>query len=297
MAVFTGSGVAIVTPFKEDLTINYKALQALIDYQIEEQTDAIIVAGTTGEASTLSTEEHKDLIKFTVEVTRSRVPVIAGTGSNDTHQAISLSQHAQALGVDALLCVTPYYNRPSQEGLYQHFKAIAESVNLPIILYNVPSRTGSFLEEETIERLACIPNIVGLKDASGDLAHALRLIRRVGPDFDLYCGNDNITLPLLAIGARGTISVVANLQPRASHDLIHFYQTGCLDKALTLQHQLNQINDALALDTNPVAIKTALNYKGYEVGPLRLPLCPMNQEKEALLRDMLDDFYGGFNHA
>lgn len=296
MAIFTGSGVAIVTPFNEDFTINYSQYEKLIEFHINHQTDAIIVCGTTGEASTLNDDEHRHLIKFTVETVNKRVPVIAGTGSNDTDHGVRLSQFARSVGVDGLLCVTPYYNKTSQEGLYQHFKQYAEAVDLPIILYNVPSRTGMAFSIETIKRLSEIANIVGIKEASGDIGYAMEILRQTPQDFHLYSGNDDITLPLLAVGAQGVISVVANLLPKESHDLIHLYKMGNHQEALALQHKLNALNQALALDVNPIPIKTALKQWGFDVGPLRLPLWPMAPKAADLLHALVNQFKEEANH-
>lgn len=297
MAVFTGSGVAIVTPFNEDFTINYQQFKNLIEFHIDNKTDAIVVCGTTGEASTLNDEEHRSLIKFTVETVNKRIPVIAGTGSNDTEHGVSLSQFAEQVGVDALLCVTPYYNKSSQEGLFQHFKAYANSVNIPIILYNVPSRTGMSFEIDTLKRLSKISNIVGLKEASGDISYAMEILRQTSDDFELYAGNDEITLPMVAIGAKGVISVVANLLPRETHDLIHLYKDGNQEEALALQMKLNVLNHAMSVDVNPIPIKTAMNYQGFNVGSLRLPLWPMSEEETHALSLVVDSFHIGGHHV
>lgn len=294
MSVFRGSGVAIVTPFNEDQSVNYEKLSALIEYHIEHQTDSIIICGTTGEASTLDDVEHRALIKFAVETVNGRVPLIAGTGSNDTHHGVLLSQYAESVGADALLCVTPYYNKASQEGLYQHFKAYASSVDIPIILYNVPGRTGMTFEVETIARLAKIPNIVGIKEASGDIGYAAEIARQTPDDFDLYSGNDDITVPILSLGGAGVISVVANILPKETHDLVALYHNNQVKEALALQLELNRLNKALFSDVNPIPIKTAMNLKGFNVGPLRLPLWQMKDTSQ--LEAVLSTYQiGGLN--
>ncbi|MBN2795773.1 MAG: 4-hydroxy-tetrahydrodipicolinate synthase [Clostridia bacterium] len=294
MSVFRGSGVALVTPFNEDFSINYEKVRALIEYHIEHQTDSIIICGTTGEASTLDDVEHRALIKFAVEVINGRVPLIAGTGSNDTHHGVLLSQYAESVGADALLCVTPYYNKASQEGLYQHFKAYADHVNIPIILYNVPGRTGMSFSLETIQRLSQIENIVGIKEASGDVAFAAEIVRTTPENFDLYAGNDEITVPILSLGGAGVISVIANILPEETHQLVKLYHNNQTKEALQLQLEMNRLNKALFSDVNPIPIKTAMNLKGFNVGPLRLPLWKMTQTEA--LEDVLNTYWiGGLN--
>lgn len=288
MSVFTGSGVALVTPFNENNEINYSQVEQLIEYHIDEGTDALIICGTTGEASTLSDEEHRELLKFAGETIKGRIPFIAGTGSNDTYHGVALSKYAESVGADALLCVTPYYNKTSQEGLYEHFRMHAEAVTIPIILYNVPGRTGMSFEIDTLVRLATFENIVGLKEASGDIAYAMELMRRAPNDFELYAGNDDITLPLLAIGAKGVISVVANIMPKETHDLCSLQRSGHTKKALNLQFEMNKLNQALFSDVNPIPIKTAMAHLNYQVGEVRLPLYKMSQDKQSSLFDVLN---------
>lgn len=287
MAIFTGSGVALVTPFNSDFTINYEEFNRLVELQINKNTDAIIVCGTTGEASTLSDEEHRSLISHAVKVVNKRVPVIAGTGSNDTSHGVLLSQYAQNVGADALLCVTPYYNKCTQEGLYQHFKAYSDAVNIPIILYNVPHRTGVSLSVNTIQRLSKLDNIRGIKEASGNIAFALEIQKNTPDDFALYAGNDDIVYPLLSIGAHGLISVLANICPKECHDLVLLYKRGAHSQALELQQKMNTLNHALACDVNPIPIKNLLKASGFNVGPLRLPLCDLQEED---LKNLLDCF-------
>lgn len=294
MSIFTGSGVALVTPFNSDNTINYERVRALIEYHIAHQTDSLIICGTTGEASTLNDNEHRALIKYAVEVVAGRIPVIAGTGSNDTHHGVALSQYAQSVGADALLCVTPYYNKTSQEGLFQHFKAYAEAVDIPILLYNVPGRTGMSFTIDTLVRLSKLENIVGIKEASGDVAYAAEIARLTSDDFDLYVGNDDITVPLLALGAKGVITVVGNILPDAVHNMVNAFHQGHHKKALAMQLKMNLLNKALFSDVNPIPVKTAMNICGFDVGKVRLPLYTMSDTSE--LEAALKHFeIGGFH--
>ncbi len=289
MSIFTGSGVALVTPFNENNEVNYEKVRELIEYHISEGTDSIIICGTTGEASTLDDLEHRALIKFAVEVTDKRVPVIAGTGSNDTHHGVLLSKYAEEVGADALLCVTPYYNKTSQEGLYRHFKAVVEAVSIPIILYNVPSRTGMGFTVETVKRLCEFDHIVGMKDASGDISYAIELMRQI-PDLDLYSGNDDIIVPMLSIGGKGVISVVANILPKQTHNIVELFNNGQTAEALTLQLSMNKLINTLFIDVNPIPVKTAMNVLGYGVGTLRLPLCEMNETDADYLNSVLNEY-------
>lgn len=267
MTIFKGSGVAIVTPFNEDGTINYEELARLLEFQIENQTDAIIIAGTTGEASTLTDEEQLALIDFTVKKVDGRIPVIAGTGSNDTRHGISLSVEASKLGVDGLLMVTPYYNKCTQGGLIKHFTAMAEKVDVPIILYSVPGRTQVNIEPETVYELSKVDNIVGLKDATGDLAYAVEVMRLCGPDFALYSGNDDIIVPILSVGGVGVISVLANVVPKETHDMVDFYLQGRVKESAALQLKYKPLIDALFAEVNPIPVKKALELMDYKVDP------------------------------
>lgn len=285
--IFTGSGVALVTPFSEDNSVNYEKLAELIEYHIAHHTDALIICGTTGEAATLSNEEHEAVLKFSVEKTAGRIPVIAGTGSNDTAYAIQLSQYAESIGVDGLLLVTPYYNKASQKGLIAHYTAIAESVSLPIILYNVPSRTGVNIAPETLNILADVPNIVAIKEASGDLGIAAKMMQLCGDRVDIYSGNDDIVVPLLSIGGIGVISVAANIIPDEVHDMCQFYFDGKVKEAAQLQLKYLDLMNTLFCDVNPIPVKTAMNLLGFEVGPLKLPLCDMTPEHVTLLDNSL----------
>ena len=290
MTLFTGSGVAIVTPFNEDYSVNFERLRSLIDWQISEGTDAIIICGTTGEASTMNDDEHLECIKTAVEVTNKRVPVIAGTGSNDTHHGIYLSKEAQRIGADGLLQVTPYYNKTSQRGLIAHFGAIANSVDIPIMLYNVPSRTGMSIEPATLKELSHLENIVALKEASGDIGHVMNVVAELEGKIDLYSGNDDQILPLLSLGGKGVVSVVANILPKETHNIVDYYLNCRLEESLQLQLSLHSIITNLFSETNPIPIKEAMNLLGMEVGPCRLPLYDMDATKKALLKQVILDY-------
>ena len=275
--IFKGAGVAIVTPFTED-GINFPEFGRLIDVQIAGHTDAIIVAGTIGEAATMSDEEHKEAIKFAVEHTKGRVPVIAGTGSNDTAYAIQLSQYAEQVGADGLLLVTPYYNKCTHKGLIEHFTKIADSVNVPCILYNVPSRTGLSIKVPTYAALSKHPNIVAVKEANGDLSSILRLRYAVGDELAVYSGNDDQIVPILSLGGMGVISVLSNVAPKETHDICQLYFDGKVKESAALQIAFTDLADALFCETNPIPVKTAMRLMGYAAGPLRLPLSEMEPE-------------------
>lgn len=286
MAVFKGAGVAIVTPMHEDGSINYDKLEELIEYQIANSTDAIFICGTTGESSTMTHGEHLKTIKFAIDKTAGRVPVIAGTGSNCTETAIMMSKEAASYGADALLLVTPYYNKATQKGLIAHYTAIADAVpETPIILYNVPSRTGCNILPETAAALCKnVKNIVGIKAASGDLSQIAKMMSLADGAIELYSGNDDQVLPILSLGGQGVISVLSNVAPRETHDMVMKYLEGDLDGARKLQLDMIPLISALFCEVNPIPVKTALNLMGKEVGPLRMPLCemePANQEKLA----------------
>ncbi|MBO4852296.1 MAG: 4-hydroxy-tetrahydrodipicolinate synthase [Schwartzia sp.] len=275
--IFKGAGVAIVTPFTED-GINFPEFGRLIDAQIAGHTDAIIVAGTTGEAATMSDAEHKEAIKFAVEYTKGRVPVIAGTGSNDTAYAIQLSQYAEQAGADGLLLVTPYYNKCTQKGLIEHFTKIADSVNVPCILYDVPSRTGVSIKVPTYAALSKHPNIVAVKEANGDLSSILRLRYAVGDELAVYSGNDDQIVPILSLGGMGVISVLSNVAPKETHEICQLYFDGKVKESAALQIAFTDLADALFCETNPIPVKTAMRLMGYAAGPLRLPLSEMEPE-------------------
>lgn len=280
--IFTGAGVAIVTPMNADGSINYTCFGELIEEQIKGGTDAIVVAGTTGEASTMTDEEHIEAIRFTVEKVAKRVPVIAGTGSNDTGYAIELSKLAEEAGADALLQVTPYYNKTSQRGLVAHFNAIANAVNIPIILYNVPSRTGVSISIDTYIELAKTPNIVAVKEASGNLSLVAQIAAHT--DLDIYSGNDDQVLPVLSLGGKGVISVSSNVIPREKHDMIALYLEGKTAEALELQKKYLDMENTLFIDVNPIPVKEAMNLMGKNVGECRLPLVKMEEAKIEKLR-------------
>ncbi|MBR1885822.1 MAG: 4-hydroxy-tetrahydrodipicolinate synthase [Schwartzia sp.] len=275
--IFKGAGVAIVTPFTAD-GINFPEFGRMIDAQIAGHTDAIIVAGTTGEAATMSDAEHKEAIKFAVEHTKGRVPVVAGTGSNDTAYAVQLSQYAESVGADGLLLVTPYYNKCTQKGLIQHFRKIADSVKIPCILYDVPSRTGVSIKVPTYAELAKHPNIVAVKEANGDLSSILRLRFAVGDELAVYSGNDDQIVPILSLGGMGVISVLSNVAPKETHDICQLYFDGKTEESAKLQIAFTDLADALFCETNPIPVKTAMRLMGYAAGPLRLPLSEMEPE-------------------
>jgi len=292
MSIFKGSGVAIVTPFKKDGSVDYKRLEELIDFQIQNGTDAIIICGTTGEASTLSDEEQLECIKVAIDHTAKRVPVIAGTGSNDTHHGIKLCVAAQNLGADGLLLVTPYYNKTSQKGLIEHYTMLANSVDIPIILYNVPSRTGMYIMPKTAAELSKIDNIVAIKEASGNIAHVVELVAACEGRLDLYSGNDDQVLPLLSLGGLGVISVAANIMPREMHDMVHSYFEGNHEKSLKLQMKMFPVMKSLFCDVNPIPIKQALAFMGqdFDAGICRHPLTTMDDTGLAVLRNAMSDY-------
>ena len=278
---FTGSGVAIVTPFDGNKT-NYDALGELIDWQVENGTDAIIICGTTGEASTMPDEEHLAAIEYTVKRVNGRVPVIAGTGSNETAHAVELSKKAEALGADGLLQVTPYYNKTTQKGLIEHFSAIANAVSIPIILYNVPGRTGMNISIPVLKELAKLDNVVAIKEASGNISYTAKIAAEV-PELYIYSGNDDMIVPVMSLGGKGVISVLANVAPKETHELCKAYLDGDCQKATKMQLEyLDLIND-LFIEVNPIPVKTALNLMGKNAGNLRLPLVDMEDANKSKL--------------
>lgn len=288
MAIFKGAGVAIVTPMKNNEEVNYEKLEELINWQIDQGTDAIIIAGTTGESSTLTMEEHAEVIKAAVEFTKHRVPVVAGTGSNCTRTAIQLSQEAEEFGADGLLIVTPYYNKATQAGLVKHYTQIAQNTKCPIILYNVPGRTGCNLLPETVATLVKNnSNIVGLKEATGNVAQASKTMLLTDGKIDLYSGEDGIVLPLLSIGGKGVISVWSNVAPKQVHDMCDSFFKGDLATAQRLQRDALPLIDALFSEVNPIPVKEALNLMGKEVGPVRSPLCEMAEKTKAQLSEAM----------
>ena len=282
--MFKGSGVAIVTPFN-DQGIDFEKLGELLEWHISENTDAIIICGTTGESATMSDEERKEAIKFTVEKVANRIPVIAGTGSNNTNYSIELSQYAEEVGADGLLIVTPYYNKTTQRGLIDHYTAIADKVNIPIIVYNVPGRTGLNILPKTLFELSKHPNIRGVKEASGNIAQVAEIARLVSDDFYIYSGNDDMIVPLLSLGGHGVISVVANILPKDTHNIVKFFLDGDIEASRNLQLNMKPLIDALFIEVNPIPIKEAMNILGMEVGPCRLPLTNMSDENKQKLID------------
>lgn len=291
MAVFKGAGVAIVTPMKDNFDVNYEKLEELIDTQIKEGTDAIIIAGTTGESATLTMEEHRDVIRAAVEFTKHRVPVVAGTGSNSTRTAIQLSQEAEEAGADGLLIVTPYYNKATQEGLVAHYSAIADSTKCPVIMYNVPGRTGCNLLPETVAALVkAKENIVGLKEATGNMAQAAQTMNLTDGKLDLYSGEDGLVVPLMSIGAIGVISVWSNVAPAKVHQMCESFMQGDLETARRLQLEAIPLINALFSEVNPIPVKKALSLMGFEAGPLRAPLCEMSPANAAKLEKVMKDY-------
>lgn len=289
MSIFEGSGVAIVTPFNDN-GVNYKKLKELLEWHIKEGTDAIIICGTTGEATTMSEEEKKLTIKFTVDVVNKRIPVIAGTGSNNTLSSIEMSKYAESAGVDGLLVITPYYNKTNSRGLIKHFEAINNSVNTPIILYNVPSRTGVNITPENLKELSTLSNVVAIKEASGNISQVVKMKALCGDKIDIYSGNDDQAIPILSLGGKGVISVLANIIPNAMHTMIKSYLNGDVKKALDLQLENLKLSNTLFIETNPIPIKTALNLIGKDVGPLRLPLYEMSDSNLMKLKDTLKEY-------
>lgn len=286
MAIFTGAGVALITPMNEDGSVNYEKLRELLEFHVANKTDAIIICGTTGEASTLSDEEHLECIRFACEVINKRIPVIAGTGSNCTQSAIELSKEAEKSGVDGLLLVTPYYNKATQNGLKAHYKAIAKEVNVPIILYNVPSRTGTRLAPQTVVDLCHeVPNIVGVKDATGDISEVTELMSLAKGTVDVYSGNDDQIVPVLSLGGKGVISVLSNILPKETHDMVASYLEGDVAKSCEMQLKYFDLVKALFCEVNPIPVKKALNLMGMEVGSLRLPLTEMEDANAKRLEE------------
>lgn len=289
MTLFTGAGVAIVTPFK-DGNVDFPALGRLIDWQISQEIDAIVVCGTTGEASTLNDKEHIETVQYAVEKVNGRVPVIAGAGSNDTAHAIYMSEELEALGVDGLLLVTPYYNKCTQKGLIQHYTKIADSVNIPTILYSVAGRTGVNISPSTVFELAKHPNIVGIKEASGNISQVVEIAKCISDDFALYSGNDDMIVPLLSVGGLGVISTVANVIPKDTHTMVMKYLSGDMKEAARLQLEMKHLIDAVFVEVNPIPIKAALHMMGKVELEYRLPLCPPEEKSMEIIRKELADY-------
>lgn len=291
MAIFKGAGVAIVTPMNADQSVNYDKLEEIIEEQIAGGTDAIVIVGTTGEGSTLTMEEHSECIKKAVEFTKHRIPVVAGTGSNCTATAIQLTQEAEEHGADAALVVTPYYNKATQKGLIAHYSAIADATKLPMILYNVPGRTGTNIAPQTVATLRKTKkNIVGVKDATANLAQTSEMMRLCDGDLELYSGEDGLVVPILSLGGIGVISVVSNVAPHDVHEMVMSFLNGDIEKARQIQLRELPLVDALFCEVNPIPVKTAMNLMGKEVGPLRLPLCEMEPANLERLKGAMKDY-------
>lgn len=289
MSLFKGSAVAIVTPFK-DGGVDFKKLEELLEWHIKSSTDAIVICGTTGEASTMSEQERKETIKFTVDVVKKRIPVIAGTGSNNTAASINMSKWAESIGVDGLLVITPYYNKTTQKGLVEHFKAIATSVKSPIIIYNVPGRTGLNILPKTLKILCELDNIVAVKEASGNISQIAEIKAVCGDKLDIYSGNDDQIIPIMALGGIGVISVLANVIPKDVHDMCELFLNGKVKEALKIQLDSLALTNALFIETNPIPVKTAMNIMGMNVGNLRLPLCDMVPNNLDVLKKELKNY-------
>ena len=290
MAIFVGAGVALITPMNEDFSVNYDKLEEIIEEQIAGGTDCIITCGTTGEASTLTVEEHLDVIKRTVEIVNRRIPVIAGTGSNSTETAVEFSKEAQKYGSDGVLVVSPYYNKATQKGLIRHFSEIANSIYIPVLLYNIPGRTGVNIEPETIAYLVnSVSNIVGVKEASGNFSNAIKILR-LCPEIDMYSGNDDQVVPLMSIGAKGVISVLSNVAPRQTHDMCRAALDGDFVKARKMQIEALDVIENLFTEVNPIPVKAAMNLQGKNVGPLRLPLTQMEKPHEDILAKAMKEY-------
>jgi 4-hydroxy-tetrahydrodipicolinate synthase len=291
MAIFKGAGVAIATPFKENGEVNYDEFARLIEFQIENGTDAIIVCGTTGEAATMSEREHMDVVKFCIERVAGRIPVVAGTGSNCTETAIELSKEAEEYGADAVLSVTPYYNKATQGGLIAHFGAVAEAIKLPIILYNIPSRTGCNIMPETAVKLAKeYDNIVGIKDATGNISQTIKMMQMADGCIDLYSGDDDQIVPIMSVGGLGVISVLSNIAPRQTHEICAKCLEGDFAAARELQFKAFPLVKALFSEVNPIPVKTALKLIGFEAGPLRLPLTELEPAHQELLKEEMKKY-------
>lgn len=288
MSIFEGSGVAIITPFTET-GVNFDKLRTLLEWHIKEGSDAIVICGTTGEATTMTENEKKETIKFTVDVVNKRIPVIAGTGSNNTATAIKMSKYAESVGVDGLLVITPYYNKTTQKGLVKHFTAINDEVKTPIILYNVPGRTGVNINPDTLVKLSNLSNVVAIKEASGDISQVLQMKALCKDTIDIYSGNDDQIVPIMSLGGKGVISVLANIMPKAVHDIAINCLNNNYKKALDIQIDTLSLANALFIETNPIPVKTAMNLMGLEVGKLRLPLCEMEEKNEETLKAVLKE--------
>ncbi len=288
--VFTGSGVAIITPMHSDGSVNYEVLKELIEFQIQNGTDAIISCGTTGESATLSHEEHCKVIQFTIDQVAGRIPVIAGAGSNETAYAVELSKEAEKMGADALLVVTPYYNKTSQRGLIRHYNMVADNVNIPMILYNVPSRTGCNIQPETYVELAKHENIVAVKEASGNISAVAKTLSLCGDQLDVYSGNDDQVAAIMALGGKGVISVLANICPKEVHDMAQKILDGDVAGGVKMQLDYMKLADAMFMDVNPIPVKEAMNFMGYDCGECRLPLISMSDDMQGRLKKVMKEY-------
>lgn len=288
--IFTGAGVAIITPFTKEGKVNYPALKTILEYQIAHGTDAIVICGTTGESATLSHEEHTEAIRFTVETIAHRIPVIAGTGSNDTAYALHLSNEAEKIGVDGLLMVTPYYNKASQAGLIKHYTYLADRVSTPIIIYNVPSRTGCDVKPETYAELSKHKMIYAAKEASGNISSIAKTISLCEKDFTIYSGNDDQITAIMSLGGKGVISVLSNVAPQVAHDIAAAALAGDFEQSRKLQIEYLELCNALFMDVNPIPVKQAMNMMGFDAGPLRMPLCEMNEANTAKLKSVMEKY-------
>lgn len=288
MSIFKGSGVALVTPFNEN-GVDFKKLEELLEWHVSMGTDAIIICGTTGEAVTMTEVEKKETIKFTVDHINKRIPVIAGSGSNNTLSSINMSKYCESVGVDGLLVITPFYNKTNSQGLFKHFEAINDAVNTPIILYNVPSRTGVNISPKALVQISELSNVVAIKEASGNISQVAEM-KSLCKDLDFYSGNDDQVVPILSLGGKGVISVLANIIPSEVHNMVFSFLDGDIKQALDIQLKFLRLSNTLFIETNPIPVKVALNMMGKNVGPLRLPLYDMEKQNEDILRNTLKDY-------
>ena len=289
MSIFEGSGVALITPFTET-GVDYDKLKEILEWHVKEGTDSIIICGTTGEATTMTLDEKKEVIKFTVDTINGRIPVIAGTGSNNTKASIEMSKYAESVGVSAVLVITPYYNKTNHKGLLKHFESINNAINIPIILYNVPSRTGMNITPDTLKELSKLNNVVAIKEASGDLSQVAKMAEACGDRIDIYSGNDDQIIPIMSLGGKGVISVLANVIPKETHNMTRMYLEGKCHNASKMQLEYLTLANSLFLETNPIPVKTALNLMGFKVGPLRLPLYEMDDALKNQLENTLKKY-------
>jgi 4-hydroxy-tetrahydrodipicolinate synthase len=289
MSLFKGSGVAIITPFNDN-GVDFDKLKELLEWQIKSGTDAIVICGTTGEASTMTEKERKDTIKFTVDTVNKRIPVIAGTGSNCTESAVNMSKWAESIGVDGVLVITPYYNKTTQKGLIEHYKAVSSAIKTPIVVYNVPGRTGLNIQPKTLKELCKLDNVAAVKEASGNISQIAKMKALCGDDIDLYSGNDDQTIPIMSLGGLGVISVLANIIPKDMHDMCKLFLEGNVKEALKMQLKALTLMNTMFIETNPIPIKTAMNVLNMNVGNLRLPLCDMSEENLDVLKSELKNY-------